>query len=191
MVARQMVVRCSKCGKRFIPPVGGTKLATGGALLCRKCAALSKGVKQKKERGISMDTTTIFLTVAGATVCVAILGTIIWRVYGSNGDKSKVLESVFGEPTHTGTFTLSEAMTWVKSHFRTGCQGAIFRADCAALKNYAPDVDFSSGLENYLVMVILDKSGGAMQDSVLVKFEKLDANLEEALGDEGMLVIEN
>ena len=42
MIAKQMVVRCSKCGRRFIRSMGGTRYMSGlfglGApLLCRRC----------------------------------------------------------------------------------------------------------------------------------------------------------
>lgn len=106
-------------------------------------------------------------------------------------DHGKILEQAFGEPMHTGKFTLSEATTWLKSHFREGCEGIIFRSDCAALKAYAPNIDLGKGSEHYLIMAMVDKSANTMQDHVLVKFETLDANLNEALGNEGMLVIED
>ena len=142
---------------------------------------------------------------AGAVVAVTagavVLGVAAYELYktynayqrGHNGvatDRVKILEETFGEPMHTGTFTLGEAVTWMKSHFSEGCQGAIFRTDCAGLKSYAPNLNLGKEEENYLVMAIVDEASKTMRDRVLVKFDVLDSGLEDALGDEGMLVIE-
>ena len=141
----------------------------------------------------------IILIAAVAAVTAAVAGG--YYLYQTHGayqraqddmdiDRSKILEQTFGEPMHTGTFTLSEATVWLKSHIQDGCQGVILRADCASLKTYAPKLDLGRGLENYLVMAVVDKAANAMREHVLVKFETLDENLEEALGSEGTLVIE-
>ena len=144
-----------------------------------------------------MGTVGAFLTAAGAAVvgAAAYEGYKMFNAYqraedGASTDRVKILEETFGEPMHTGTFTLGEAVTWMKSHFSEGCQGAIFRTDCAALKPYAPKLTTGKGLENYLVMATVDKVSKTIRDCVLVKFDVLDSGLEDALGDEGALVIE-
>lgn len=139
-----------------------------------------------------MDMSDIFFKAVGVTVVVAVIGAVARHIYLQNvaADNDKILEDIFGEPTRTGTFTLEEATTWLKSHLRDGCHGVIFRADCLELKKYAPDLNLGDELKNYLVMTIVDKSANTMADHVLVKFDALDANLTKALGDEGMLVIE-
>ena len=105
-------------------------------------------------------------------------------------ERVKILKGTFGEPVYTGTFTLNEAVTWLKSHLHDGCNGVIFRTDCAELKSYAPNLNMGKDVGNYLVMAIVDKASKAMRDCVLVKFDVLDSGLEDELGDEGMLVIE-
>ena len=138
-------------------------------------------------------------TVVAVTAGAVILGVAAYELYKTydayqrahNGvDRAKILEETFGEPMHTGTFTLNEAVTWLKDHFSDGCNGVIFRADCAGLKSYAPKLNLGENVENYLVMAIVDESAKTMRDRVLVKFDVLDSRLENALGDEGMMVIE-
>lgn len=145
----------------------------------------------------TMNTGTVVAVTAGAVV----LGVVLYELYktydayrraqdGTIAGRVKILEDTFGEPMHTGTFTLNEAVTWMKSKFDTGCKGVIFRTDCAGLKSYAPDLNLGKEVENYLVMAIVDEASKAMRDRVLVKFDVLDSALKDALGDEGMLVIE-
>ena len=150
-----------------------------------------------QQGGNSMSTVGTIVTVAGVVAlgAVAYEGYKMYDAYqraqdGESVTRGKTLEEAFGEPMHTGTFTLSEATTWLKSHFREGCEGVIVRTDCAALKKFAPNLNLGEADETYLVMIILDKVSKVMRDSVLVKFEALDSGLKEALGDEGMLVIE-
>ena len=135
-----------------------------------------------QQGGNSMSTVGTIVTVAGVVAlgAVAYEGYKMYDAYqraqdGESVTRGKTLEEAFGEPMHTGTFTLSEATTWLKSHLRDGCHGAIFRADCPALKKYAPDLNLGDELKNYLVMVIVDKSANTMADHVLVKFDALDA----------------
>lgn len=150
-----------------------------------------------QQGGDSMSTVGTIAAVAG----VVALGAVAYESYkmydayqraqdGVSVPHRKTLEETFGEPMHTGTFTLSEATTWLKAHFRDGCEGVIVRTDCAALKKFAPNLNLGESEETYLVMIILDKASNVMRDSVLVKFEALDSGLKEALGNEGMLVIE-
>ena len=97
---------------------------------------------------------------------------------------ANALEIVFGEPLYVNSFSLLDVTTWLK-------KTAIMKARPELLKAFEHDLDFSEGIEKALVIVIYDTSTNEKIDSLLVKYEKLDSDLEAALDKgNGVMVVE-
>ena len=85
---------------------------------------------------------------------------------------------------------MREAVQWLKAHHKDGSKGVIFKADSKALEAYSK-LRLHGDPGNYLVMAMLDEVGSTLGDSVLIKYDMLDSAMEDALGADGMLVVED
>lgn len=135
----------------------------------------------------------------GTMVGGAVLGIILDRMviaYSENRkiEKEKILEKCFGEPMYTSMFSINEVRDWIKvreSLLQNGAKAIVLKVNSETMKTIGKDLDIGNGLENNLVIAIVDESNENIADSVLVRYETLDGKLEEALSKgNGVLVVE-
>lgn len=135
----------------------------------------------------------------GTMVGGAVLGIILDRMviaYSENQkiEKEKILETCFGEPMYTSMFSINEVRDWIKvreSLLQNGAKAIVLKVNSETMKTIGKDLDIGNGLENNLVIAIVDESNENIADSVLVRYETLDGKLEEALSKgNGVLVVE-
>ncbi len=99
----------------------------------------------------------------------------------------------FGEPSTVTTFTFDEAIDWITQHddlMQNGHEAAVFKANNQTLSmvNKKFDIDFVA--DKYLVVAIRKKQTKKFTDSLLVKYDRLDARLESELAKgNGFMVI--
>lgn len=109
-------------------------------------------------------------------------------------EKEKILESCFGEPMYTSSFSLNEVRDWIKireDKLQNGAKAIILKANSETLRKIGKDLDIGNGIENNLVIAIVDENSKSISDSVLVRYESLDEKLEQALNNgNGVLVVE-
>ena len=109
-------------------------------------------------------------------------------------EKEKVLEKCFGEPMYTNSFSMSEVRDWIKSReemLQNGAKAIVVKANSETLRRIGKDLDIGNNLKNNIVIAIVDETGKSITDSVLIKYEVLDAKLEESLDKgNGVLVVE-
>lgn len=107
---------------------------------------------------------------------------------------SEALEACFGEPMYTNNFTIKDVRDWIKAHedaLTGNTKAIIMKAKPEILKEFESSLDFSSGAENTLIIAIVDSEEKNIVASLLVKYEKLDDTLENALAKgNGMMVVE-
>ena len=129
--------------------------------------------------------------IIGGAIIAIVAAELIRRSRSMNTDNAAdILKACFGEPMHTGTFSMREAVQWLKAHHKDGSKGVIFKADSKALEAYSK-LHLHGDPGNYLIMAMLDEAGSALGDSVLIKYDMLDSVMEDALGADGMLVVED
>ena len=108
--------------------------------------------------------------------------------------KEKILESCFGEPMYTNTFSMSEVRDWIKAReslLQNGAKAIVLKANSETLHRIGKDLDIGNNLKNNIVIAIVDEASKNISDSVLIKYETLDAKLEETLRKgNGVLVVE-
>lgn len=105
--------------------------------------------------------------------------------------RTDALRKCFGEPVSATKFTFSEVKEWIyarKDQLVNDTKAAVVKVNGNTMKSLGKDLD-TRGVENYIVLVIMtgDKQ---IADSLLVKYEKLDRELEDALAKgNGILVV--
>lgn len=109
-------------------------------------------------------------------------------------EKEQILEECFGEPMYASTFSMSEVRDWIKAReflLQNGAKAIVLRANSETLHKIGKDLDVGNNLKNNIVIAIVDEASKKISDSVLVKYETLDAKLEEVLNNgNGVLVVE-
>ncbi|MBD5103198.1 MAG: hypothetical protein HDT27_11045 [Subdoligranulum sp.] len=106
-------------------------------------------------------------------------------------NRTDALRACFGEPVSATKFTFTEVKEWIrarKDQIVDDAKAAVVKVDENTMKSLGKDLD-TRGVENYIVLVIMtgDKQ---IADSLLVKYEKLDQKLEDALAKgNGILVV--
>lgn len=138
---------------------------------------------------------TYALTFVGGAAVGVIADRIMLKAKSDKSlERSKVLEDCFGEPMCTNTFTISEAKEWImgrKEQLENGAKAVIMKANDNTLKNLGKELHIGSGVENMMIVAIVDTQQSRIIDSVLIKYETLDAGLENALAKgNGVLVVE-
>lgn len=129
---------------------------------------------------------------AGAAVGVAMERFVFAKMKAEGiQNRTDALRVCFGDPMSATTLTFTEVKDWIqnrKDQLVGDAKAAIVRVDENTMKSLGKDLD-TRGVENYLVLVIMtgDKQ---IADSLLVKYEKLDQDLENALAKgNGILVV--
>ena len=67
----------------------------------------------------------------------------------------------------------------------------IIKPNDSTLKRLGKELHIGSGVENMMIVAVVDTKQSTMLDAVLIKYEALDAGLENALAKgNGVLVVE-
>ena len=107
---------------------------------------------------------------------------------------SEALEVCFGTPVYTNLFTINDVRDWIKTNEKIlgdEAKAIIMRARPDILKVFESRLDFSNGIENTLVLAIVNGSEKKIKASLLVKYDKLDEILDAALAKgDGVMVVE-
>lgn len=109
--------------------------------------------------------------------------------------RRRILYNCFGEPMYAGTFSLREARDWInarREQIEEGCRAVICKVNNDNLKMLHQELEIDLDAEKYLVVAIVgDEDKDSVRDSLLVRYEKLDSQLENALRKgSGVLVVE-
>lgn len=109
-------------------------------------------------------------------------------------ERERILEKCFGEPMYTSLFSMSEVRDWIKSReslLQNGAKAVVLKANAETLRGIGKELDIGNNIKNNIVIAIVDEISKSISDSVLIKYETLDAKLEEALSKgNGVLVVE-
>lgn len=120
-----------------------------------------------------------------------------WIVYHQKQTKEKSdaakSETTPYDTIYSDCFTLSQAKQWVKKTLSTeNRKAAIIKSKSfpTELKAYFDKANIVADDEqDYLVMVCLNTQTGKFEDMLIVEYNSLENDLEELLGNEGMVVI--
>lgn len=105
--------------------------------------------------------------------------------------RTEALRVCFGEPMSATKLTFQEVNEWIlarKDQLIDGAKAAVVKVNESTMKSIGKNLD-TRGVENYIVLVIMsgDKQ---IADSLLVKYETLEQELEAALAKgNGVLVV--
>ena len=95
---------------------------------------------------------------------------------------------------YSNSFSLCEVRDWIKSRenmLQNGAKAIVVKANSETLHRIGKDLDIGNSIKNNIVIAIVDETTKSISDSVLVKYEKLDTKLEDALDKgNGVLVVE-
>lgn len=134
----------------------------------------------------------IVLFVAGMSVGVALEKFVFAKMRASViQSRTDALHACFGEPMIATTLTFAEVTDWVQSRREQlvgNAKAAVVKVNEKTMKNLGKDLD-TKGVENYIILVIMNEDK-RLTDTLLVKYEKLDQRLENAIAKgNGILVI--
>ena len=126
-----------------------------------------------------------------------IVGAALDRVIIAITKKEKAEDTLkrnFGAPSTVTTFTYDEAIDWIIKHddlMHNGHEAAVFKVNNQTLSMLNKKFNLDFGADKYLAVVIREKQTKNFKDSLLVKYDRLDARLESELAQgNGCLVIE-
>ena len=130
--------------------------------------------------------------VAGVAIGIVIEKNLAKMNASNVMERSEILRNTFGEPMCTTKFSLNEAKEWIKARqnlLDEGSKAIVLKANSQTMKNLGKTINLD-GVENYLIIAVVSKAND-IQNSVLIKYEKLDDELEKLLEKgNGTLVVE-
>lgn len=107
---------------------------------------------------------------------------------------SSVLEDCFGEPMFSNTFTVADVRDWSRAReeqLRNGNKIVVMKAIPKRIEELGKKLDIGNGVENYLIMAVVNESNKEIVESLLIKYENLEEKLENRLKDgDGAMIIE-
>lgn len=135
------------------------------------------------------------LSVAGGIALGIIIEKLIVQMKENQRiERSKILESCFGEPMYTNSFSMEEVKEWIKGRedkLKAGAKAVVLKANKNTLKEIGKTLDIGEGLDKNIIIAIVDESNQSIEESILIKYERLDDILENALAKgDGVLVVE-
>lgn len=135
------------------------------------------------------------LSVAGGVAVGIIIAKIIMQMKENQKiERSKILENCFGAPMCTNQFSMNEVREWIKGRedkLKAGAKAVILKANKSTLQKIGKDLDIGEGISNNIIIAIVNEATNDIEDSILVKYETLDDDLESALANgNGVLIVE-
>lgn len=140
-----------------------------------------------------MDETKLLIIVGVSAAVFVFLSWLISRMIKQKNQKGfNTLESCFGEPSYSDSFSLSEVKQWVKlreEKLKNDCKAVVLKANSKTLSTLGRKFEMKEDGKNYLVIAVVD-TDKKIEDSVLIQYNKLDDSLENVLAKgDGVLVI--
>lgn len=130
----------------------------------------------------------------GAAVGIVVHKMIVQAEKNKKAERAKLLEECFGEPMYTNTLAMSEVRDWIKARgekIKSGSKAVVMKVNKTTLRSIGRELDIGDGIDDNIVIAIINTETKEIDDSALVKYEKLDENLEIALNKgNGVLVVE-
>lgn len=130
----------------------------------------------------------------GVVVGIAVQKQIEQTEKNKKSERAKILETCFGEPMYTNTLSMTEVRDWIKAReekLKSGSKAVVMKVNETTLRNIGKELNIGDGVENNVVIAIINSATKEIDDSALVKYEKLDTRLEAALNKgNGVLVVE-
>ena len=124
------------------------------------------------------------LTVAGGIVIgIIIEKMIIQSKENKKLECSRLLEQCFGKAMFTSNLSMKEVQEWIKGRedrIKSGSKAIILKANKSTLSKIGKDIEVWED-NNNIVIAIVDDVTHNIEDSVLIKYEKLDQALENSL----------
>lgn len=99
------------------------------------------------------------------------------KINADNFDES------FGESMYTNSLSLKEVGAWVfdrEDKVREGATAIVLKANSETLKGIEKTPSTEDEENKKIIIAIVDMKGKEIFDSVLIKYEELDSNLEKA-----------
>lgn len=136
---------------------------------------------------------TYFLTFASGVAAGVVLEKIYDKMNTSTvRGRTEALRAIFGEPMCTTILTLGEVKDWIKvreEKLENGAKAIVMKANNDTLKNLGKKINID-GVDNYLIIAIVTIEKN-ITDSVLIKYERLEEELEKLLvKGNGSLIVE-
>lgn len=136
----------------------------------------------------------IVIAVCGVAAILAFLAWLIIKLKELYKLKNQnTLENCFGEPLYSDLFTLREAKQWIKERedkIKNGNKAIVLKANQDTLKSLGKDLVLESTDTDFLVIAIVNHDTKKIDDSVLIKYNSLDDELESFLAKgNGVLVV--
>ena len=135
------------------------------------------------------------VTFAGGFIVGLITDAVIRKmVDDKNERRENILRGCFGDPMYAVSFELREVRDWINLHrdmLREGCKAVIFKLNDKTMSMLVNECNINFDKVKYIVTAIVGKNETDIRASLLVKYEKLDAKLEELLAPgKGVVVVE-
>ena len=100
---------------------------------------------------------------------------------------------MFGKAMFTSNLSMKEVQEWIKGRedrIKSGSKAIILKANKSTLSKIGKDIEVWED-NNNIVIAIVDDVTHNIEDSVLIKYEKLDQALENSLAKgDGVFVVE-
>lgn len=135
------------------------------------------------------------LSVAGGVAVGIIIAKLVEQMKENQKiERIKILEKCFGTPMYTNCFSMREVTEWIKGReekLKAGAKAVVLKANKNTLQKIGKDLDIGDGISNNIIIAIVNETNNDIEDSILVKYEKLDEALESALAKgDGVLIVE-
>ena len=143
---------------------------------------------------MSLTNMVIVLVIGGAIGAFIVYKLFIMKKETKEERVRKFLEHCFGEAAYAGSFSLSEARDWIKARktlMEEGAKALVAKARNDTLKMLGRELNLALDAGNYLVIAIVSDAEKKIKDSVLIKYDRLEPQLEDLLAKgNGVLVVE-
>lgn len=141
-----------------------------------------------------MDTWKIIIVAASVSAAVTMLILLAIKSKGNNMQNDElILKRCFGDPVLSGQFSFQNAKEWFlhrKDKISSGHKGIILKATSENLKSLGTECRINFNADNYLILAIVNMQDHDITDSVLIKYNSIDDQLERNLeSGNGVLVI--
>ena len=133
--------------------------------------------------------------VVGGAVLLAIVGAVLVQVAKKKKETENLIEECFVRQMVTNTFTMEEVRGWIaqrKESLEKGGKAFITMLDQENLGKFGLELPVKENMviKNYLLIAIIDAEQSKIQESALVRYEKLEQSLKAALDKgKGSMVI--
>ncbi len=124
--------------------------------------------------------------VVGGAVLLAIVGAALVQAAKKKKESENLIEECFGKPMVTNTLTMEEVRNWItqrKDILEEGGKALVTTLDQENLGKFGLEfpVKENTVIKNYLLIAIIDAERNKIQESALVRYEKLEQSLKAAL----------